>query len=139
LEEFTISPARKILWIEDDALRLKGLIRPLEKDGYIIKLALDEKQAIKALDENDFDLILFDIIIPSGSNREEDYDEYIGVRLAKEIVEKRNVKVPILGISVVNRPEILDSLYELGFEKILPKGYVLPSELKKEVDKILGQ
>lgn len=127
---------KNILWIEDDAAMLDGLVRPLRKDGYQITVAFTEKEALKALDEKEFDLILFDIIIPSGSD--ENYEEFVGVRLADEIIINRNLRTPIIGISVVNRPDILDHLYKLGFKKILPKGYVLPSVLKEEVDKILN-
>jgi CheY-like chemotaxis protein len=129
-------PTKKILWIEDDAFLLGGLVRPLEKDGYQIVVARNEKEALKALENEEFDLILFDIIIPSGSD--EDYVEYVGLRLADEIVTKRNIRTPIIAISVVSRPDILDNFYKLGFKKIFSKGHVLPSELKEEVNKILN-
>ena len=32
---------KKILWIEDDFTRLKGMMRPLEKEGFQIKFAED--------------------------------------------------------------------------------------------------
>lgn len=129
--------SKKILWIEDDATILRGLVRPLEKGGYNITEVKSEKEALDVLGKESFDLILFDIIIPSGSSREEDYLEFVGVRLADEIVLRRKIRTPIIAISVVNRPEILQHLKDLGFVKILSKGYVLPSELKKEVDTIL--
>ena len=128
---------KKILWIEDAALMLGGLVRPLEKSGHQIITVQNEKEALKALDKENFDLILFDIIIPSGSDGD-DYIEYVGARLADEIVNKRNLKTPIIGISVVTRPDIINNLYKLGFKKIFLKGHLRPTQLKDEVEKIFN-
>jgi CheY-like chemotaxis protein len=126
---------KKILWIEDSAYLLRGLVRPLEKKGYRVTYALNEKEAIDYLKKDEFQLILFDIIIPAGSDQ--DYIEFVGVRLAKTIINDMKIKTPIVGISVVNDPEIINELYGLGFKKIFKKGYLLPSELLKYVEDIL--
>jgi CheY-like chemotaxis protein len=129
---------KNILWIEDDAEDLGGMVRPLIKKGYRITIAHSEREALDALERDTFDLILFDIIIPSGSPKEEDFMEFVGLHLAEEIIKNRGIKTPIIGISVVNRPDVLEKLYRLGFKSILAKGYVLPSELADEVEKVLG-
>lgn len=126
---------KKILWIEDSAHVLHGLIRPLEKKGYRVTFALNEKEAIKCLENEEFQLILFDIIIPAGSDKE--YTEFVGVRLALKIIQEMKIKTPIIGISVVNDPEIINRLYGLGFKKIFKKGHLLPSELLKYVQDVL--
>ena len=126
---------KKILWIEDSAPLLRSLVRPLEKKGYRITYALNEKDAIKFLTEEEYQLILFDIIIPAGSDK--DFTEYVGVRLAEKIINEMHKETPIIGISVVNDPKIIDYLYSLGFKKIYQKGYLLPSVLLKFVEKLL--
>ena len=127
---------RKILWIEDSAYTLRSLIRPLEKKGYRFTIATNEKQALDILDNDTFDLILFDIIIPTGSDESEDFIEYVGVRLAKEIVNIRKITTPIIVISVVNNPNIIKEFESLNVAKILQKGYILPSILEREVENI---
>jgi CheY-like chemotaxis protein len=128
---------KKILWIEDSAYSLKSLVKPLEEKGYRIIYADTESKALEVLAGDKFDLILFDIILPSGSDDPKDFTDYVGVRLAEEIVINRKIKTPIIGISVVNNPIILEKLEDLGFKKILPKGHVLPSDLLRDVEKIL--
>jgi len=133
---------KRILWIEDDAGNLRGLIRPIEKDGHRITIALNEEQALEALDSGSFDLIILDLIIPSASPIDWSLNELqpalVGVRLAEEIVKKRAINVPIIVISVVDNSKIKKCLLEMGIKKFLLKGHVLPSELYKEIKEILN-
>ncbi len=133
---------KRILWIEDDAGNLRGLIRPMEKKGCRITIALTEEQALEALDNGIFDLILLDLIIESGLSTEEPINESdyarVGVRLAEEILIKRKINVPIIVISVVNDPKIMNRLLDMGIKKFLHKGRILPSELNSEISEILN-
>jgi CheY-like chemotaxis protein len=129
---------KKILWIEDDADMLMGLVRPLENDGHEITVAKDEKEALERIEKFDFDLILLDMIIPTGVKGDVGDVPFVGMRLLKKLSIDMKLKTPIIVLSVVRDSEIISEMYGLGVEKVLPKGAYLPSKLKEEVYESLG-
>lgn len=127
-----------ILWVEDESKRISGLIRPLTKYGHNVKIAEDKKSAIGAACEELFDLIILDIIIPSGSNQQgAEINPYEGVNVLEDIKESKNANTPIVVLSVVNDSNILRKLERFGVKERLSKGALLPSELIKCVHKLL--
>ena len=129
---------KKILWVEDEADLLMGLVRPLEKDGHEIIVAKDEKEALKTIKKLDFDLIILDIIIPAGIKGDRGDVHFIGMRLLEKLLVDLNIKIPIIVLSVVCDPEMIAKMYKMGVEKVLPKGAYLPSKLKETVYAALG-
>jgi len=129
--------ARRILWIEDDADMLMGLVRPLEKDGHEIIVAMDEIEALEKIKENKFDLILFDIIIPTGVKEDPGDVPFVGMELLKKLKDM-NITTPIIVLSVMRNKKMINKMYEMGVKKVLPKGAYLPSKLKKEIYDVLG-
>lgn len=125
--------AKRILWIEDDADLLMGLIRPLKKDGHEIIVAKDEKEALETIRKTDFDLIILDIIIPTGVKGDKGGVHFIGVRLLEKLLVDLNIKTPIIVLSVVRDPDMIEEMYAMGAKKVLPKAAYLPSKLKEEV------
>lgn len=128
----------KILWIEDDAKILMGLVRPLENDGHKIIIAEDEKDSLKLIKQSDFDLILLDIIIPTGIKGDNGNFTLVGMRLLETLLIKMKIKTPIIVLSVVRDNEIIEKMYKMGVKNFLPKGTYLPSKLKKEIYTTLG-
>nr|WP_246299102.1 PAS domain-containing hybrid sensor histidine kinase/response regulator [Desulfolutivibrio sulfodismutans] len=55
---------RRILVAEDDPVSRKGLVRMLEKMGYLASGAQNGQEALEALTREDFDLILMDVQMP---------------------------------------------------------------------------
>lgn len=128
---------KRILWIDYDANILMELARPLEKDGYKVIVAKDEKEALELIEKSKFDLILSDIIIPTGIKGDEENIPFVGMRLLKILLIAREIKTPIVVLSVVRDPEMINEMYEMGVKRVLQKGECLSSELKKEVYKVL--
>lgn len=60
----------KILFVEDDDAIALGLIYSLEKEGYQITHYKTQKEAINALSEQSFDLLLLDVGLPDGNGYE---------------------------------------------------------------------
>jgi len=112
-----------------------GLVRPLEKDGHKIIIAEDEKESLELIKQSDFDLILFDIIIPAGIKGDKGKFSLVGMRLLETLLIKMKIKTPIIVLSVVRDEE---KMYKMGVKKVLPKGTYLPSQLKKEIYTTLG-
>lgn len=131
---------KRILWIEDDADMLMGLVRPLERDGHEIIIAKNEREALEKVNESesDFDLLLFDIIIPTGINGDVGDVPFVGMRLLKKLLVKMKIKTPIIVLSVVREQGMINEMLEMGVKKVLPKGAFLPSKLRDEVYETLG-
>jgi CheY-like chemotaxis protein len=124
---------KTILWIEDDADALMGLVRPLERDGHEIIVAKDEQEALEKIERFEFDLILFDIIIPTGMKESAENPPFVGMRLLKTLLADMKIETPIIVLSVVRDPDIIEAINGLGVKEILQKGAYLPSKLKEKV------
>jgi DNA-binding NarL/FixJ family response regulator len=131
-----------ILWIEDEASKLKGLIRPLIKNDDLVTIALTKKEAIHAVESKLYDLIILDIIIPNGIDPDKihrfNLNEYEGIEFLKYMNHKK-IQMPVLVLSVVDDKDAIEQIYNLGAINVLRKGAYYPSDLKKEVDSILGR
>ena len=87
--------AKRILVIDDEELVIESLKKLLRRENYDVTIARNHKEAIKEVEDHDFDLIVADIRMP----------EVDGVEIVKHIREylKQNNKKPI--------PEILITGY----------------------------
>ncbi len=61
---------KKILLLEDDQLLNETLKLFLEREGYVVDVALSLEEAEKLTFKNRYDLYLFDINLPKGSGLE---------------------------------------------------------------------
>lgn len=129
---------KRILWIDDDADLLNGLVRPLKKDGYKIIVAKNEKEALERIEEFDFVLILSEIIIPTGTKGSAKNPPFAGMRLLKTLLVDMKIKTPIIVLSIVSDEKMMGDMLDMGVKKILQKGEYLPAKLKKEVYKVMG-
>jgi CheY-like chemotaxis protein len=128
-----------ILWIEDEANKIGGLVKPIIKDGHTIIVAKDRVEAIEKLNKQvKIDLVLLDLIIPSGQDQLIDQiDDYEGVNVLTDIKDKLGPNIPIIVLTVVDDADLFIKLEQLGVKKILRKGSLLPSVLKNEIYKTL--
>jgi len=87
--------AKKILVIDDEELVIESLKKLLRRENYDVTIARNHREAIRGVEDHDFDLIVADIRMP----------EVDGVEIVKHIREylKQNNKKPI--------PEILITGY----------------------------
>ena len=136
---------KKILWIEDDYYAIKGLLRPLELDGFVIEVATSALEGYtKSQNWREYDLMVVDLILPLSDDNQDipqvvrgwDNEEYTGIGLAKWLKQEMKVQCPILMMSVVSSTSKYN-LQEYGLNNILSKKNLLPSRVKSEVYKIL--
>ena len=101
----------KILIVEDDKAILMGLKDDLEFEGYEVSIALDGKEGLKQAIDQEFHLIILDILLP----------ELNGYEVCKKL-RKVNVDTPILMITAA-RTEEMDKVLglELGADDYLTK------------------
>ncbi len=139
---------KRILWIEDDYFAIKGLVRPLERDGFTFDVATSAVEGFyKAQHWQAYDVILVDLILPLA-NSDEDLPEkvrswnnehYIGLGLLKWLKTELQVACPILMLSVVRNPVSKFKLENLRLAGYLPKRGLLPSQVKANVLKIINR
>jgi two-component system alkaline phosphatase synthesis response regulator PhoP len=112
-----------ILLVEDEENLAHGLEYNLIEEGYVVTLAKDGREAIKLFDENEFDLIVLDIMLPYHN----------GFEIAKHIREK-HPQMPILMLTARTQVEDRVKGLELGADDYLTK----PFHLKELLLRIKG-
>ncbi len=113
----------KILLVEDEENLAHGLEYNLTEEGYKVTLAKDGREAINFFDENEFDLIVLDIMLPY----------YNGFEIAKHVREK-HPQMPILMLTARTQVEDRVKGLELGADDYLTK----PFHLKELLVRIKG-
>ena len=102
----------KILLVEDDDA-LRFIVKDnLEQKNYDVKVAEDGKIAIELFAENDFDLILLDVMLPKID----------GFEVAKTI-RKTNEQVPIIFLTARSMTEDKIKGLTLGGDDYIPKPF----------------
>ncbi|MCK7526207.1 MAG: response regulator [Ignavibacteriales bacterium] len=113
----------KILLVEDEENLAHGLEYNLIEEGYKVSLAKDGREALKLFDENEFDLIVLDIMLPY----------FNGFEIAKHVREK-HPQMPILMLTARTQVEDRVKGLELGADDYLTK----PFHLKELLLRIKG-
>ena len=138
---------KRILWIEDDYYAIKGLVRPLEKAGFVVDAATSALDGFnRALHWEQYDLIVVDLILPISNETKPVPDkvstwqkeEHVGVGILKWLLSELKVKCPVMLLSVVRNPAQTYKLDSLGLAAYLPKRGLLPTQVKAEVFRLLG-
>ena len=62
--------AKKILVVDDEKLIVKGIRFSLEQEGMEVDCAYDGEEAINAIKNNSYDVVLLDVMIPKYSGFE---------------------------------------------------------------------
>ena len=113
----------RILVVDDECLILNLLCEALTRFGYRVKTASTVRQAVYLFDEESFDLVITDILMPDGD----------GTRVAKHVRSSRRPAIPIIGIS--GTPWLLKRDY---FAKVLFKPFTL-RDLRNSVEELLTE
>jgi DNA-binding response OmpR family regulator len=129
---------KRILWIEDDANELGSLFWPLEDEGFQVDIAKNASQGVRMAMQNKYDLIILDILLPTGKEKLVKPVEFTGVKVI-EYLRNKGVTTPTVALTVVSDSSVESDLKKCGVIKIIPKGAILPSELKNEVKAILEE
>ncbi len=101
-----------ILIVEDNKINQMITKKILEKNKMVCQVADNGVDAIKMVQENNFELILMDIHMPGIS----------GIETTHRIREF-NKQIPIIALTAVTIDENLDEFYKAGFNEIIPKPF----------------
>ena len=114
---------KKILIVDDDRVVLASCKRILESEGYIASPTSSVKEALAMLEQEKFDLLLVDVIMP----------EYDGMYLIGNVRENLP-NLPILVMSGYPTPETISSGMRMGATHFIAKPFT-PDELITAVHK----
>ena len=117
---------RKLLIVDDEAKIREVLKEYAEFEGYLTDEAVDGMEAVKKCRENDYDLIIMDVMMPKLD----------GFSSVKEIRKFKNV--PVLMLSA--RTEEYDKLFgfEIGADDYVVKPFS-PKEVMARINAILNR
>ena len=128
--------AKTIVWIEDDIDIIEPVVRPLELAGYTfvkLRTIAEAPNAIEVIRQAD--LVLLDMILPP-SQIDREFGRYPGRKLLEILRKEYGIVTPVIALTVVTQPEVLEDLVKLGVADILRKP-IRPSVLKQRVEDVL--
>jgi CheY-like chemotaxis protein len=106
--------SRKILVVDDEEVIRKSLRIHLDKLGYEVKEAADGEQAIEQLGEDDFDLLICDIMMPKKD----------GWEVIKEVKSNPKTKnLPVIVLTAKNEDPDMFKGYDLGANYYMTKPF----------------
>jgi DNA-binding response OmpR family regulator len=109
---------KKILLVEDEKHLAKGLTFNLKKEGYKVTLAEDGVAAIDCLGEEEFDMMILDLMLPKMG----------GMEVIKKVRET-NIRFPVLMLTAKTTDEDRTLGFEAGADDFLTKPFHLPELL----------
>lgn len=106
------STRRKILIVDDEPINIQVLLNHLSVRNYLADYALNGLDAISKIDNNHYDLILLDIMMPRMS----------GYDVCKEVRKKYTpYELPVIILTAKNRSDDLIAAFEVGANDYLIK------------------
>jgi len=123
---------KKILLVEDDPFLIDIYQKKLKDSGFKVEVAKDGEKALEILKEKNFDLMLLDIVLPKID----------GWKILEEIREMKKEKkdlekMKILIWSNLGEKEDIKKGLSLGATSYLIKANFTPSEVVREIEKLL--
>lgn len=104
--------SKRILVVDDDEMVLMALNELLKPEGYDVKTVSNGVEALKLLDENGYDLLMFDLIMPVMD----------GYELCRRVRQKEKYKeTPIVFLTAKSREEDRAKGLEVGANLFLSK------------------
>ena len=119
---------KRILVVDDDEMVLMALEELLSPEGYEVHIVLSGAEALERLDQNGYDLLVLDIIMP----------EMDGFELCKRIREREGYKeTPIVFLTAKSREEDRVIGLEAGANLFLSKP-ISPEKLLGIISDTMG-
>ena len=120
--------AKRILIVDDDELVLMALNELLKPEGYEVHAVSSGAEALERLDQDGYDLLMLDIIMP----------EMDGVELCKKIRTKEKYKeTPIIFLTAKSRDEDRAMGLRAGANLFLSKP-ISPDKLLEMISDTIG-
>jgi DNA-binding response OmpR family regulator len=115
----------KILVVDDEPVVLNSCRKVLEEDGFDVRLVPSADEALTALKDEGFDLLLIDVKMP----------KHDGIYLIKKIKEQWS-DIPIIVMSGYTTPDTIAAGAKMGAAAFIAKPFT-PDELIKELRQVI--
>jgi signal transduction histidine kinase len=119
----------RILVVDDDPLNVLRMTRDLLQQGHQVETANDGPQALEMLQEQSFDVVLLDLIMPDMDGRQV-------LKKIKQHIQLRDI--PVIIISALDEIDSVVECIEKGAEDYLTKPFK-PALLKARLNASLGK
>ena len=103
----------RILFVDDEPWGTEALRAKLEGRGFICQTASDMTSGFKLMAEENFDVIVTDIMMPAGSDFPNIDSSETGIEFTK-MIRQRYPNVYIICLSVIGDQQIINSLKKKG-------------------------
>ena len=131
LRKNRMSDSRKtglnVLVAEDGLLNQRFATRLLENAGHAVTIATNGLEALEALRQNNFDLVLMDVEMPEMDG--------IAATQAIRAEESNGTRVPIVAVTATGDPQ---ACLQAGMDDWLPKPISI-SRLNQTLDRVLAK
>lgn len=119
----------KILIIEDEQFIADIYSRQLQKEGFEVKIAGDGNLGLQLLQQEPFNLVLLDIMLP-GMN---------GLEILKHFkTQNPNSKMVVLLLTNLGQDDVIKTGFDLGAQGYLIKANYTPEQVVNEVKSALA-
>ena len=121
-------PSKKVLVVEDEVFIQSMYADQLRGAGFLVSTAGDGEAGLAAVEENQPDAVLLDILLPKLD----------GFEMLKRLrANPRFAKVPVIILTNLSQPEDVERGLALGANDYLVKARFLPSEIVDKVKSLL--
>ena len=116
---------KRILIVEDDQFLREFYQELLQSEGYNVDIAADGEAGLKKIQENEFDLVMLDIMMPKLD----------GLQVLRELKIKppKSQKVSIVILTNLGQDTVIKQCFELGAEGYLIKSALNPDQVLTEI------
>lgn len=121
---------KKILIVEDDFFIRKLYCEAFQSSGYEVSSTDNGELACELLEEEVFDFILLDIMLPDMSG--------IDVLTKIRSSESKNFKTPVFVLTNNDDKTVIDSVVAAGADEYLLKANYKPQDIVSEVSNFLS-
>ena len=129
----------KILWIEDEARsQLLEYLPPLMRAGHTIDIVESASDGYTSLQDNFYDVVIFDLLIKAGDNPAMEGD-LPGLMLLRKVFHSPITLSPqrVVVFTAVQKKVIIDEIKKMGVKRIKVKERMEKTKLKHYVDEVL--
>lgn len=119
-----------ILIVEDDKFLRELLSRKLKNSDFNVEVAIDGKEALKKTEEEKYDIILLDLVLPGID----------GFQILEKIKkDSKTSNIPVIILSNLGQQEEVEKGLTLGADDYLIKAHFTPDEIIDKIEKVLNK